>query len=61
LLTGSYREEDAIELWDLRTLKKVRDIAWDGPKASEDLEQQMEEDKDKEEEAAEEDKENQPV
>ena len=33
--TGSYRQDDVIELWDLRTFKKFRDIAWDGPKASE--------------------------
>jgi len=58
LLTGSYREEDAIELWDLRTLKKFRDIPWDGPKASEGLEQQLEEDQDRGGQA-EEDKENQ--
>jgi hypothetical protein len=31
-LTGSYREENALELWDLRTNKKFRDIEWDGPK-----------------------------
>jgi len=23
-----------LELWDLRNLKKVRDIDWDGPKAT---------------------------
>jgi len=50
LLTGSYREENALELWDLRTLKKFRDIPWDGPKvkATEDLHEQLIEDKDDE-------------
>jgi WD40 repeat protein len=35
MLTGSYRQENVLELWDLRTFKKCRDINWDGPKASE--------------------------
>jgi hypothetical protein len=35
VLTGSYRQEDVIELWDMRTYKKTRIINWDGPKASE--------------------------
>lgn len=34
LLTGSYRQENVLELWDLRKMKKFRDIAWDGPKSS---------------------------
>ena len=34
LLTGSYRQDNVLELWDLRKLKKFRDIEWDGPKAS---------------------------
>jgi len=33
LLTGSYRQDNVLELWDMRTLKKVRDIDWDGPKS----------------------------
>lgn len=33
MLTGSYRQEDVLELWDLRTMKKSRVINWDGPKA----------------------------
>ena len=37
LLTGSYRPENALELWDIRKLQKFRDIIWDGPKASESL------------------------
>ena len=35
MLTGSYRQEDVIELWDIRTFKKTRVVNWDGPKASE--------------------------
>jgi len=30
ILTGSYREENVLELWDIRTLKKFREIDWDG-------------------------------
>jgi len=51
LLTGSYRQENVLELWDLRKTKKFRDIDWDGPKISENytaqsenLENQMEDD-----------------
>ena len=42
LLTGSYRMDNAIELWDLRVNKKYRDIVWDGPKASEGIFKGME-------------------
>lgn len=45
MLTGSYRQESVLELWDLRTMKKFRDIDWDGPKASEAFENVMEEEK----------------
>ena len=31
LLTGSYRQADPIQLWDLRTFKCFRTIDWDGP------------------------------
>mmetsp|Transcript_2690 Transcript_2690/g.4538 ORF Transcript_2690/g.4538 Transcript_2690/m.4538 type:complete len:324 (+) Transcript_2690:20-991(+) len=31
LLTGSYRQEDPLELFDLRKFQKFRDIAWNGP------------------------------
>jgi hypothetical protein len=45
LLTGSYRQEDVLELWDMRVNKKFRDIRWDGPKASEVSNENMEEEK----------------
>jgi hypothetical protein len=45
LLTGSYRQEDVLELWDMRVNKKFRDIRWDGPKASEVSAENMEEEK----------------
>jgi len=43
-LTGSYRQEDVLELWDIRTFKKIRTINWNGPKA-ETVEGDMEEEK----------------
>lgn len=62
LLTGSYRQEDVLELWDMRTLKKFRTIDWDGPKASEaldgNLEEEQPEEEKKNEESGEENKEN---
>jgi hypothetical protein len=45
LLTGSYRQEEVLELWDLRVNKKFRDISWDGPKATQVSNENMEEDK----------------
>jgi hypothetical protein len=30
LLTGSYRNDDALQLFDLRTLKCMRTYEWDG-------------------------------
>ena len=35
MLTGSYRQESVLELWDIRTFKRVREINWNGPKAAE--------------------------
>jgi COMPASS component SWD3 len=32
ILTGSYRQENVLELWDIRTMKKTRGIDWNGPK-----------------------------
>ena len=49
MLTGSYRQENVLELWDNRMNKKFRNIAWDGPKLSETLEAQMQEEKQEEE------------
>lgn len=50
ILTGSYRQENVLELWDLRTRKKYRDVNWEGPKAAtEDFMGSMEEDKKDEE------------
>jgi len=31
LLTGSYRQDNVLELWDLRNHKKIRNIEWNGP------------------------------
>jgi len=31
MVTGSYRDENCIELWDLRTYEKTQDVNWDGP------------------------------
>ena len=42
MLTGSYRQENVLELWDLRKNKKFRDIDWDGPKVSENYKAQSE-------------------
>ena len=43
LLTGSYRQDDVLELWDIRNNKeRVRCIDWNGPKLSEPLASQME-------------------
>jgi len=47
-LTGSYRQNDVLELWDIRTMKKFRNIDWEGPKA-EQTELDMEEEKASEE------------
>ena len=33
MMTGSYRMENALELWDLRNGMKYRDINWNGPGA----------------------------
>jgi WD40 repeat protein len=49
-LTGSYRQEEVLELWDLRTFKKSRVIGWDGPKASDKFTDGMELDKTNDEE-----------
>lgn len=45
ILSGSYRQEDVLELWDIRTLKRSRVIDWDGPKASQASNDNMEIDK----------------
>ena len=31
VLTGSYRNDDALQIWDLRKRECVRTIEWDGP------------------------------
>jgi len=47
LITGSYRVEDAMQLWDLKMNKVVKVLNWDGgweePKSSEDLKKIMHE------------------
>jgi len=45
VMTGSYRQKDVIELWDMRNFKKYRDIDWDGPNTKEDFTSTMEESK----------------
>ena len=45
LLTGSYRMDDVIELWDLRKFEKFRVINWNGPGSSQPLEHQLLEDR----------------
>ena len=37
VLTGSYRQDDCIQLWDLRTRTCSRVIGWDGPDAGSSL------------------------
>jgi WD40 repeat protein len=49
LLTGSYRQNEVLELFDLRTLKKTRTIEWNGPKAEMPVNEDMEEQKQGEE------------
>lgn len=34
MMTGSYRQENALELWDLRNGQKFREINWNGPGAT---------------------------
>ena len=29
-MTGSYRDKDVLEIWDLRTRELVKKIEWDG-------------------------------
>lgn len=41
LLTGSYRQEEVLELWDLRKFQKFRDIDWNGPTSTEPLEHSL--------------------
>lgn len=44
MLTGSYRQDNVLELWDLRNFKKMRDLSWEGPtKSNETLETQLDE------------------
>jgi len=31
MLTGSYRDENCLELWDLRKYEKTHEINWNGP------------------------------
>ena len=38
MMTGSYRMDDVIEIWDLRMLKRVRHIPWEGTGGIEDFE-----------------------
>lgn len=37
MMTGSYRMEDVIEIWDLRMNKRTRSIPWEGTGAQEDM------------------------
>ena len=42
ILTGSYRQDDVLEFWDTRTFEKFKDIKWDGPKVSEQTQEDHE-------------------
>ena len=37
LVTGSYKDKDAIEIWDLRMFKRTRIINWEGDGVNIDL------------------------
>jgi hypothetical protein len=37
MMTGSYRMDDVIEIWDLRMNKRTRTIPWEGTGAQEDM------------------------
>ncbi len=37
MVTGSYRLEDSIEVWDLRMFKRSRLIPWEGTGSQQDL------------------------
>lgn len=58
LLTGSYRGEDVLELWDLRTYKKFRTIDWEGPKAEQMQKNFQDEEENKENEPPQEENKN---
>jgi hypothetical protein len=30
MMTGSYRDKDVLEIWDLRMNEKIKNIEWDG-------------------------------
>ena len=36
LLTGSYRQENPLELWDIRKLEKLKEIDWYGTNNKDD-------------------------
>lgn len=37
MMTGSYRMDDVIEIWDLRMNKRTRTIPWEGTGAEQDM------------------------
>lgn len=41
MITGSYREEETIEIWDLRKKVKLREIDFYGPGGSDELMSQV--------------------
>jgi hypothetical protein len=41
LLTGSYRQEEVLELWDLRKFEKCRTYDWNGPVSADPLENHL--------------------
>lgn len=37
MVTGSYRMDEAIEVWDMRMFRKTRTIPWEGSGALDEL------------------------
>ena len=37
MVTGSYRQDDCIEVWDLRMFKRMRVIPWEGQGAPQEM------------------------
>ena len=37
MVTGSYRQDDALEVWDMRMFRKTRVIPWEGSGAQQEM------------------------
>lgn len=44
IVTGSYRQKECIELWDLRVMEKFKTVHWVGPEKDENFDWVMEDD-----------------